>query len=229
MKILVVEDDPAIADVLRGGLMSDAHAVDIAKDGKDGSFLARSYEYDAIILDHALPIKNGITVCKEVRAIGKTTPIIFLSITGDADTKVAALESGADDYVTKPFSMAELRSRIRAVARRAPVMRQTELRMHDLTLDPGRRFATRGGKSIHLTRKEFSLLEYMMRNPGTVLSRALIMEHAWTADNDPFSNTVEAHMRNLRKKLNAGNKRDLIKNLPGHGYIMEKADHAVKP
>ena len=221
MKILVVEDDPAIADALRGGLVSDAHAVDVAKDGKDGSFLGRSYEYDAIILDHALPGKNGMTVCKEIRAIGKTTPIIFLSITGDADTKVAALENGADDYVTKPFSMAELRSRIRAVARRAPTMRQNELRMHDLVLDPSRHFATRGGKRIQLTKKEFSLLEYMMRNLGVVLSRALIMEHVWTADNDPFSNTVEAHMRNLRKKLNEGNKQDLIKNLPGHGYIME--------
>jgi two-component system OmpR family response regulator len=229
MKILVVEDDPAIADILRGGLVSDAHTVDVAMDGKDGSFLGRTYDYDAIIMDHALPGKNGITVCKEIRSIGKTAPIIFLSITGDTDNKVAALESGADDYMTKPFSMSELRSRLRAVARRNPVMIQEELRIHDLVLDPGRHSATRGEKHIHLTKKEFALLEYMMRNKGAVLSRTTLMEHVWTADSDPFSNTVEAHMRNLRKKINTGGKRDLIANMPGHGYIMDIPERLVKP
>ncbi len=228
MKILVVEDDPSIAEALRAGLVSEAHAVDVASDGTDGSFLGRSYEYDAVILDHALPGKNGITVCKEIRSTGKMTPIIFLSVTGDADTKVAALENGADDYVVKPFSMAELRARIRAVARRTPVVRSAELKVHDLVLDPGRHSATRGSRHIHLTKKEFALLEYMMRNQGVVLSRSILMEHVWTADNDPFSNTVEAHMRNLRKKLNAGNKRDLISNMPGHGYIMDATERLVR-
>jgi DNA-binding response OmpR family regulator len=220
MKILIVEDDPTIAQALRTGLVSETHAVDIAADGTEGSFLGRSYDYDAIILDHALPGKNGITVCKEIRGIGKTTPIIFLSISGDTETKVAALESGADDYMVKPFSIDELRSRIRAIARRSPDVRRTELQVYDLILDPSKHSAVRGGRNIHLTNKEFALLEYMMRNQGVVLSRSILMEHVWTADSDPFSNTVEAHMRNLRKKVNAGNRRNLIVNMAGHGYIM---------
>lgn len=195
--------------------------VEIADNGSEGSFMGRSYEYDAIILDHALPGKNGVTVCKEIRGIGKTTPIIFLSINGDTDVKIAALDSGADDYIVKPFSMEELKSRVRAVGRRAPVVRKTELRVHDLILDPSRHSVERGGKAIRLTNKEFALLEYMMKNQGVVLSRSIIMEHVWTADKDPFSNTVEAHMRNLRKKIHMGNKRDLIVNMPGHGYIMD--------
>ncbi len=221
MKILIVEDDPSVSETLRGGLTAESHTVDTADNGNEGSFLGRSYDYDAIIMDQALPGKNGMTVCREIRSSGKATPIIFLSITGDTEAKVAALESGADDYMTKPFSISELRSRIRAVARRAPTVRQSELRVHDLVLDPSRHLAKRGGKDIRLTNKEFALLEYMMRNQGLLLSRAVIMEHVWTADSDPFSNTVEAHMRNLRKKINTGNKRDLIVNMPGHGYIME--------
>jgi two-component system OmpR family response regulator len=223
MKILVVEDDKAVAEMLRVGLVSDAHAVDIAENGNDGSFLGRSYEYDAIILDHALPGKDGIAVCKEIRSRGKTTPIIFLSITGDTETKVSALENGADDYVVKPFSMSELRSRIHAVARRSPTIKRTELTVNDLTLNPTRHTAQRGSEDIHLTKKEFALLEYMMQNQGVMLSRSILMEHVWTADSDPFSNTVEAHIRNLRKKINVGNKPDLITNIPGHGYIIEKS------
>ena len=221
MKILIVEDDPSVSEMLRTGLVSETHIVDVATNGTEGSFLGRSYEYDAIILDHALPGKNGIAVCRDIRGIGKTTPIIFLSVNGDTMTKVEALESGADDYVLKPFSMDELCSRIRAVVRRAPVVRASELKVHDLVLDPKRHSAVRSGKPIRLTNKEFALLEYMMRNQGVVLSRSILMEHVWTADNDPFSNTVEAHVRNLRKKINAGNKRDLIVNMPGHGYIMD--------
>jgi two-component system OmpR family response regulator len=229
MKILVIEDDHAIAEMLRAGLISDAHAVDIASDGTDGSFLGRNYEYGAIILDHALPGKNGITVCKEIRAVGKMTPIIFLSITGDAETKISALESGADDYVVKPFSMAELRSRIRAVTRRAPIVRHDELKVHDLVLDQSRHSAVRGTRHIRLTNKEFALLEYMMQNQDIVLSRSMLMEHVWTVDNDPFSNTVEAHMRNLRKKINTGNKHNLITNMPGHGYIMDVPNRLTRP
>ena len=221
MKILVVEDDPGVAEMLRQGLRADAHTVDIADNGTEGAFLGRSYEYDAMILDHSLPGKNGITICKEVRNAGKTTPIIFLSITGDTDTKVQALESGADDYVVKPCSMTELRSRIKAIVRRAPRVKNAELKIHDLTLDAKLHHAVRAEKRIRLTKKEFALLEYMMQNQGVVLSRSVLMEHVWTADSDPFSNTVEAHMRNLRKKLNVGKKHNLIANIPGHGYVID--------
>ncbi len=225
MKILVIEDDQAIADMLKIGLQPEAHAVDIANSGTEGSFMARSYTYDVIILDHALPGKDGIMVCKDIRGMGKTTPIIFLSVTGDTDTKVLALENGADDYMTKPFSLVELKSRIRAVLRRAPTDKKVELKVHDLTLDPQQHYAIRNKKHIRLTKKEFALLEYMIRNKGIILSRAMLMEHVWTADSDPFSNTVEAHIRNLRKKINTGSKRELIINIPGHGYIIDSPDH----
>ena len=222
MKILFVEDDKDTADLVREGLSSDSFTVEIAEDGQAGAFLARSYEYDAIILDHSLPKKNGLTLCKEIRAGGKSVPIIFLSVTGDTDTKVAALESGADDYMTKPFSISELRARLRAIARRPKDSKlQNILTVGDLTLDTNKMSATRGGLNITLTRKEFMVLEYLVRNSGTILSRSTIMEHVWTADSDPFSNTVESHIRNIRKKLNVGEKPDMIRNVAGRGYIIE--------
>jgi DNA-binding response OmpR family regulator len=229
MKILVIEDDPSVADILRVGLCPDAHAIDIADNGNDGSFMARTYEYDAILLDHALPGKNGITVCKDIRGLGKTTPIIFLSVTGDAELKVHALDSGADDYITKPFSLSELKSRIRAITRRSPLLKSSELKVHDLILNSQLHCATRKGKQIRLTKKEFALLEYMIRNKGIILSRAMLMEHVWTADSDPFSNTVEAHIRNLRKKINPHKtKYNLIANIPGHGYVIDTPEHLSK-
>ena len=228
MKILAIEDDPSVAEMLRIGLQSDTHAVDIIDNGTEGSFMARSYDYDMIILDHALPGKNGITVCKDIRGNGKDTPIIFLSVTGDTETKVLALNSGADDYMTKPFSMSELQSRVKAVKRRTPIVKSAELRVHDLVLDTMFHQAIRGDKRISLTKKEFSLLEYMIRNKGMVLSRALMMEHVWTAESDPFSNTVEAHIRNLRKKLNIGRKPNLIANIPGHGYLIDTPENLEK-
>ncbi len=222
MKILVIEDDPSIADILRIGLRPDAHAVDIADNGNDGSFMARAYEYDVILLDHALPGKNGIMVCKDIRGLGKTTPIIFLSVTGDTELKVQALDNGADDYLTKPFSLSELKSRIRAVTRRPALLSSIELKVHDLSLNSQLHCATRNGRQIRLTKKEFALLEYMIRNKGIILSRAMLMEHVWSADSDPFSNTVEAHIRNLRKKINPHKtKYNLIANIPGHGYIID--------
>jgi two-component system OmpR family response regulator len=228
MKILVVEDDPSVADALCMGLQSDSHAVDIARDGKDGSFLGRTYDYDTIILDHALPGKDGLTICKDIRGIGKTTPIIFLSVTNDTQTKVQAFEYGADDYMVKPFSLLELQSRIKAVARRTPTVRSTSLKVDDLSLDQNSHSATRGKRRIHLTKKEFTLLEYFMRNQGIVLSRSMIMEHVWTTDNDPFSNTVEAHIRNLRKKINAGSRPNLILNIPSHGYVIDTPEKLKK-
>jgi len=226
MKILIVDDDPSMLDMLRIGFQTDAHAVDVADNGNDASFMARTYEYDIILLDHALPGKNGLVVCKDIRGLGKTTPIIFISVDGDAESKVQALDNGADDYMTKPFSLAELRSRIQAILRRAPVVKKVELKVHDLVLDCRLHYAIRKGKQIHLTKKEFALLEYMIRNQGVILSRTMIMEHVWTAESDPLSNTVEAHMRNLRKKIcPAGSKHNLIANIPGHGYIMDTPEH----
>ncbi len=224
MKVLIVEDDPGIAELLKEGLSADAHTVEVATNGADGSFLARSYEYDAIVLDYSLPKKNGLTVCREVRSAGKTTPILFLSVTEDTDIKVSALDMGADDYVTKPFSIQEFGARIKAVTRRAHTLTPTRLEVRDLVLDSTTCMVSRKDTPIKLTRKEYSLLEYFMRNPQKVLSRALILEHVWTADQDPFSNTVEAHIRNVRKKINAGFHPKLIINIPGRGYILDRPD-----
>ncbi|MDB5238856.1 MAG: putative Two-component transcriptional regulator [Candidatus Parcubacteria bacterium] len=228
MKILIVEDDRNMAQVVKDSLTAYSHTVDISSDGADGSFLARSYEYDAIVLDYNLPKKDGLAICREIRAAGKTTPIIFMSVTDDPTTKIAALRQGADDYITKPFSLEELRARLDAVSRRSPVIKQASLRVGDLFLDSSMHKATRSDSTIQLTRKEFHMLEYFMQNAGTILSRAQLMEHIWTADGNPFSNTVEAHIRNLRKKLNADGAANLIINVPGRGYILDSPENLAR-
>ncbi|HTK33055.1 MAG TPA: response regulator transcription factor [Candidatus Paceibacterota bacterium] len=229
MKILVVDDDPLITDAMCIGLRADTHAVDTASNGIDASFLGRSYDYDCIILDHSLPGKNGLTVCNDIRGAGKNTPIIFVSVTGNVETKVQALDVGADDYLVKPFSMLELRSRIKAITRRAPAMQNNLiLKIDDLILDLNSRSATRNNRHIHLTKKEFALIEHMMRHQGIVLSRTNLMEHVWTADSDPFSNAVEAHIRNIRKKINITGRKNLIANIQGHGYIMDTPERLTR-
>ena len=228
MKVLIIEDDKATAEMIRAGLSSCSYIADVSFDGVDGSFMARSYEYDAIVLDHSLPKKNGLIVCKDIRGAGKSTPIIFLSGLDAVETKIEALEHGADDYMTKPFSLSELDARLKAITRRPVHIQEHILKVHDLTLDTQTHVVMRDGKNIHMTRKEFGLLEYIMKHKGIVLSRSLIIEHVWSADNDPFSNTVEAHLRNLRKKINFGNKPDLIRNLPGRGYIIDSPEHLAR-
>ena len=228
MKVLVIEDDRQTAEMVKQQLIADAHLVEVAEDGADGSFLARSYEYDAIVLDNSLPKKNGITVCREVRAAGKTTPIVFLTVDDDADTKLKAFSEGADDYMTKPFSLAELQARLRALARRSTAVNQAVICLGDLTFDTNTKTATRAGAAIHLTRKEYALFEYFMQHPGIIISRSILIEHAWTADSDPFSNTIEAHIRNLRKKLNADGRQNMIINLPGRGYVIDTPKNLSK-
>ena len=228
MKILIIEDDIDMSEMLRVGLNGDGHISELAHNGTDGSFLGRSFEYDAIVLDYSLPKKNGLLVCEEIRKAGKTTPIIFLSATDDPLVKIKALDSGADDYMTKPFLFEELRARLNAITRRSLNVKQPVLKIHDLSLDKEKHIAMRGKRRIRATNKEFGLLEYLMSNGGTVLSRTMILEHVWTADCNPFSNTVEAHIRNLRKKLNAGNKPDLIANIAGRGYIMDTPENLAK-
>lgn len=228
MKYLIVEDDKVLAETVRDWLSANMHTVEIAPDGGEGSFLGKNYDFDAIILDYSLPKKDGLVVCKEIRAAGKLSPILFLSTTTDTDVKVAALENGADDYLTKPFEISELNARLRALTRRPREMKQPMLTIGDLTLDTDKFTLTRGTRAIHLTRKEFSLIEYLMRNAGTVMSRVSLMEHVWTADSDPFSNTVEAHIRNLRKKLNSKNEENMIKNVPGRGYLLDTPENLKK-
>ncbi len=228
MKFLIVEDDKAVAQTVREWLTADMHTVDVASDGAEGSFLGKNYDYDAIILDYSLPKKDGLAVCKDIRAAHRTSPILFLSTTGDTDVKVAALEGGADDYLTKPFELSELNARLRALTRRPRELKKPILTIGDLSLDTTKLELTRAGQPIHLTRKEFSLIECFMRHPGVVMSRSALMEQVWTADSDPFSNTVEAHIRNLRKKLNMHGEGEMIANVPGRGYVLDTSENTRK-
>lgn len=221
MKVLIVEDDVITAQLIRANLSSDNHVVEVAEDGNDASFLARSFNYDAIILDNSLPKKDGLTICKEIRAIGKSTPILFLTIDNSLETKINAFKYGADDFMVKPFALQELNMRLKVILKRSQNNQNKIIKIHDLELDTEKRIVSRAGKKIRMTKKEFILLEYFMKNIGVILSRSLIMEHVWTADSNVFSNTLEAHIRNLRKKLCVGKKSNLIMNVPGRGYVID--------
>ncbi|MEI6238083.1 MAG: response regulator transcription factor [bacterium] len=228
MRILIIEDDEALLLSLTKGLSEEAFMVDSAPDGETGSYMARTNEYDLIILDRTLPKKTGLAVCKEIRALKINIPIIVLSATVDTDSKIELLNMGADDYMTKPFSFNELLARIFSVLRRPGKMRETLLTVSDLRLDIRKQKVVRGRRLVYLTRKEFSLLEFLMKNKNIVLSRGMIMEHVWNADSDPFSNTIEAHILNLRKKIRGGNKKELIHNIPGRGYKIEEKEKTMR-
>jgi DNA-binding response OmpR family regulator len=221
MRILVVEDEEGIASFLKAGLESEYFAVDIAEDGEKGSYLARTNEYDIIILDNMLPIKNGQEVCDDIRKSGKTTPIIMLSARSELGIKVDLLNRGADDYLTKPFSLEELLARIRALLRRPTALSSEVLSTDTLVVDTKQHSVKRGEKEIYLTKKEFMLLELLLKKKGTVVSRGTIMEHVWDMNVDPFSNTIESHILNLRKKIAIKGERELISTLPGIGYKIE--------
>ncbi len=221
MRILVVEDEVGISTVLKAGLESEYFVVDIAEDGEQGSFLARTNEYDVIVLDYMLPKKNGAEVCDDIRKMGKATPIIMLSAQGEMDTKIDLLNKGADDYLTKPFSLQELIARIRALLRRQPTIATEFLTIGDIVMDINKHTTKRGATEIYLTKKEFMLLELLLKNKGTTVSRGTIMEHVWGMEVDPFSNTIETHILNLRKKLAVKNKESIIETLPGIGYKID--------
>lgn len=221
MRILIIEDNYEIRNFLIESLEAEAFAVDNAEDGEYGSYLARTNEYDLIILDNNLPKKNGIMICNEVRRVGKDVPIIMLSIESSIDKKVLLLESGADDYMTKPFSYKELRARMKALMRRPKSYMQDIIEAGNLQVDTGKQRVFFKGYEIHLTRKEFALLEYLIRNKDTVVSRGMIMEHVWNIEGDPFSNTIETHILNLRKKVSDNKDPRCIITIPGRGYMLD--------
>jgi DNA-binding response OmpR family regulator len=218
MRILIVEDQVEISKILKKNLEAECFVVDVAEDGNTGSYLARTNDYDLIILDYNLPQKNGSQVCQEIRVVKKNVPILILSVESDIPTKVQLLNIGADDYITKPFSFEELLARIRAMKRRPPLIEEEVLVLDDLCLDTRRHTVQRGKKDIYLTRKEFILLEYLLKNHDQVLSRGTLMEHVWDAKGDLFSNTIETHILMLRKKIDAHTVRKLIHTIPGRGY-----------
>ncbi|MEW5935388.1 MAG: response regulator transcription factor [Bacillota bacterium] len=221
MRLLVVEDEPGIAAFLRQGLTEEGYAVDVVGDGERAIEFALSVPYDAIILDILLPKKDGFQVCAELRRRGLRTPILMLTARGAVEDRVRGLDTGADDYLMKPFAFAELLARVRALLRRPAVALPTLLQVGDLTLDPVTRRVERAGRPIELTPREFSLLELLMRHPGQVLSRTQIAEHVWNYNFFHQSNVVDVYVRYLRRKIDDGFQPRLIHTVRGAGYKIE--------
>lgn len=219
MRILVIEDNKDISNFLKTSLEAECFAVDVAEDGEKGAYLGRINAYDAIILDNILPKKLGKDVCVAIKEKNKDVPILMLSVKADIPTKVEMLNIGADDYMAKPFSFSELLARIKALLRRPKETVSEIVNIGGITLDGAKHSVEMDGEEVHLTRKEFMLLELLMKRNGGVVSRGEISEHVWDMGLDPFSNTIEAHIRNLRKKLRLeGEKKDFISTVPGRGY-----------
>ena len=223
MKILVVEDEPAVAGFLHQGLTEQGYTVDLAADGLLGLRRAQSTHYDCLILDQMLPGLSGLEVCRQVRAHDSGVPILLLTALGETDDKIRGLDAGADDYLVKPFAFSELLARIRALVRRrteAPGQAAV-LHLADLTLDPATKRVERGGQEIQLTAREFSLLEYLLRNQGRVVSRASLLEHVWDLSFDTGSNVIDVYINFLRKKVDKSFEPKLIHTLVGMGYVMK--------
>ncbi|MGI8551254.1 MAG: response regulator transcription factor [Dehalococcoidia bacterium] len=223
MHILVVEDEPRLADRIRRALLEQRHAVDVAHDGSAGLDLAVTESYDLVILDLMLPVLGGLDVCRQMREEGAETPVLILTARGTVGDRVAGLNVGADDYLTKPFAMEELLARVNALLRRRGrgLDAALQLRVGSLTLDLPRHVAIRYGQTIELTAKEYALLEYLMRNPGQVLTRTQITNHVWRYDLEALSNVVEIYIHYLRDKIDRGFSRPLIKTVRGIGYKIE--------
>ncbi len=221
MRILVVEDDRDILELLKIRLKSEGFSVDIESDGNKGSYLARTNNYDAIILDYILPYKTGAKICQEMRERKQNTPVLMMSVQSEVPTRIELLNIGADDFIVKPFSFEELLARLRALLRRPNQIQNEIMSIDDLTIDTTRCHAERGGKDIKLTRKEFGLLEYLLRNRGAVMSRGAIMEHVWDIHGDLFSNTIETHILNLRKKIDQPGANKIIHTVSGRGYKID--------
>ncbi|MDX8398558.1 MAG: response regulator transcription factor [Mariprofundaceae bacterium] len=222
MKILVVEDEERVAQFIQKGLKEEGHAVDVSHDGEDGGFLAEVNDYDLILLDVMLPKKNGISVCREIRARGIITPILMLTARDSVEDRVRGLDAGADDYLVKPFAFEELLARVRALLRRRSESKTPTLLMADLELDPMSRQVSRAGKGIRLTTKEYALLEYLIRNPNKTLSRTLIGEHVWDMNFDPESNVIDVYISHLRNKIDKGHAISLLHTIRGQGYLLSE-------
>jgi two-component system, OmpR family, response regulator len=218
MRALVVEDESKMAALLRRGLQEEGYAVDVAATGEDGAWLGHENDYDVILLDAMLPDIDGFEVCRRLRATGRWSPVLMLTARDGVQDRVAGLDAGADDYLTKPFSFDELFARIRALLRRGPSERPTVLAAGDLELDPAKRRVTRGTAAIDLTPKEFAMLELFLRHPGEALTRTRILEHVWDFAYDGDSNVVDVYVRYLREKVDRPFGRRSIETVRGVGY-----------
>jgi DNA-binding response OmpR family regulator len=226
MRVLVVEDDERIAEFIEHGLREEGHAVDVARDGEEALDWTTVVEFDAIVLDIMLPKRDGLDVTRVLRSRGVRTPILMLTARDSVDDRVAGLDSGADDYLVKPFAFAELLARLRALGRREPVLLDTVLRVADLELDTTTREVRRAGQPILLTNKEYALLEFLMRHPNQVLTRGMIGERVWNYDFDNVTNVIDVHIRYLRRKIDDPFDLKLIQTVRGAGYRIS-ADPAL--
>jgi two-component system OmpR family response regulator len=221
MRVLVVEDEVKMAGLLKRALEEEGYAVDVAGRGEDALWFGGENPYDAIVLDVMLPDLDGFEVSRRLREAGRWSPVLMLTARDAVADRVAGLDAGADDYLTKPFSFAELLARLRALVRRGAAERPAVLRVGDLQLDPARRTVWRGGTSIDLTAREFALLEFLMRHHGEVLTRTQLIEHVWDFAYDGDSNVVDVYIRYLRNKVDRPFGRDSIRTIRGVGYRLE--------
>jgi len=221
MRILVVDDDRRLCAVIKRGLLEEAYAVDLAYDGEEGEYLAEVNPYDLIILDIMLPNKDGIQVCHDLRAKKVNSPILMLTAKDAVEDRVKGLDTGADDYLVKPFAFSELLARVRALLRREGMLKAPELRVGDLILDTLTRQVWRGQRPIELTNKEYVILEYLMRHPNVVVTRTMIEEHAWDYDFDSLSNLVDVYIRRLRRKIDDEKDDGPIQTVRGAGYRLK--------
>ncbi|HWT78383.1 MAG TPA: response regulator transcription factor [Candidatus Methylomirabilis sp.] len=220
MRILLIEDDRKVASFIRKGLTEEGYAVDVAHEGETGLAMGMDRLHDVIVLDVMLPLKPGFQVLRELRQARVTTPVLLLTARDAVEDKVQGLDAGADDYLTKPFAFAELLARVRALLRRGKGAQAPVLQAADLVLDPAARTVKRGGEAIPLTNREFALLEYLLRNPGRVLTRTMISEHVWDYSFDAGTNVIDVYVNYLRKKIDAGREVKLIHTVRGAGYVL---------
>lgn len=224
MRLLLVEDDARIARFVARGLQEQSYAVDVVANGNDALYQVEINDYDLVILDVMIPGKDGFATCQAIRRLGKRMPILMLTARDAVDDRIAGLDSGADDYLTKPFEFGELLARLRALLRRPNELRSSRIVVGDLTINTASQTAKRGSRSISLTAKEYALLEFLGRNSGRVVGRSEIAEHVWDETFDPFSNLIEVYVNRLRRKLGDDDGKPLLQTRRGSGYILDAPD-----
>ena len=227
MRILVVEDEPVAAAVLARGLREHAYAVDVASDADAALQQVGANDYDLLILDVLLPGRNGLDLCRQIRTEGNAAPVLMLTARGGLDERIEGLDAGADDYLPKPYHFQELLARVRALLRRAPALASVVLTVDDLTIDTRARRVQRAGRTLQLTTKEYTLLEYLVRRQGDIVGRADIAEHVWDDSFDPMSNLIEVYIQRLRRKLDHDFPVKLIQTRRGAGYTIEPSHDAA--
>jgi two-component system copper resistance phosphate regulon response regulator CusR len=224
MRLLLVEDEARMARFIARGLREQAYAVDVATNGEDALYQAAINAYDAIILDVMIPRKDGLTICRELRSKGVRVPVMMLTARDAVEDRISGLDTGADDYLTKPFEFGELLARLRALLRRGQELRPTVMTVSDLMIDTRGQQARRAGHLLNLTTKEYALLEYLAHNTGRVVGREEIAEHVWDETFDPFSNLIEVYINRLRRKVDGPFKTQLIHTRRGAGYVLRRLE-----